>query len=59
MLLTKREVKMAGNWPSFFFLFFAFLLTKIKKQGGGPQPACPYIVQPYGVKKKAELCILG
>ena len=39
MLLTKREVKMAGYWPSFFFsfFFFAFLLTKIKKQVGGPQ----------------------
>ena len=38
MLLTKREVKIAGYWPSFFFFFFfAFLLTKIKKQGGGPQ----------------------
>ena len=28
---------MAGYWPSFFFFFFGFILTKIKKQGGGPQ----------------------
>ena len=28
---------MAGYWPSFFSFSFAFLLTKIKNQGGGPQ----------------------
>ena len=29
---------MAGYWPSIFSsFFFAFFLTKIKKQGGGPQ----------------------
>ena len=32
-LLTKREVKMAGYWPSsFLFFFFAFLWTETKSQ---------------------------
>ena len=30
-LLTKRSVKMAGYWPSFFF-FFAFLGTEMKSR---------------------------
>ena len=33
-LLTKREVKMAGYWPSsFFFFFFAFLWTETGYDG--------------------------
>ena len=35
VLLTKREVKMAGYWQSsssFFFFFFAFLWTETKSR---------------------------
>ena len=38
-LLTKREVKMAGYWPSFFFSTLSRSINTLKKNEANIQPS--------------------